>query len=343
MGLLSVPVQWFKYLLALPTEYGYSSGSTAEDIAQNFISNIRGKVAIVTGANSGIGLETSRVLAKMGCTVVLACRSMERGEEAVKEIRMRNPNAEMTMHVLELDLGSFDSVRAFAKKFLAMGLPLHFLVNNAGIMACPLAYTKDGHESQFGTNHLGHFLLTNLLLPKLKESAPSRIIMLSSTAHVMAYPMGGIRFDDLKGEKMYLPWLAYGQSKLANLIHARALNKLLSHENSGVTAVSVHPGAIQTNLVRYLSPAERMGMKLVSALLKSVEAGAATSMFCICHPAVTSHGGEYFADCAPTPPDRPAATDDETAARLWEVSERLTDSTYPAPGYTSFRQFLAQN
>lgn len=203
---------------------------------------IEGKVAVITGANSGIGKETAVDLARRGGKVYIACRDIKRGEDALKEIKERSESD--NVHFLQLDLSSMESIRQFSKKFHELENHLHILVNNAGVMAIPKAVTKDGFEMQIGTNHMGHFLLTNLLLDVLKQSSPSRIINVSSLFHWY----GRINKEDLNSEKSYWRWIAYGQSKLANILFTRELSKRL--EGTGVTVNAVHPGAVRTGLTR---------------------------------------------------------------------------------------------
>lgn len=203
---------------------------------------IDGKVVIITGANSGIGKETAIDLAKRGGKVYIACRNQQRGEDALKEIK--EESGSVNVFFLQLDLSSLESIRQFSKKFHEMETQLHILINNAGVMACPRALTKDGFEMQIGTNHMGHFLLTNLLLDLLKQSSPSRIVNVSSLFHWY----GRINREDLNSEKSYWKWIAYGQSKLANILFTRELSKKL--EGSGVTANVLHPGAVRTGLTR---------------------------------------------------------------------------------------------
>lgn len=197
---------------------------------------------IITGANSGIGKETAIDLAKRGGKIYLACRNNKRGEDAEKDIREASMSE--NVHFLQLDLSSMESIRQFSKKFHELESKLHILICNAGIMACPRGMTKDGFEAQIGTNHMGHFLLTNLLLDLLKQSAPSRVVVVSSLFHWY----GRIKKDDLNSEKSYNRWLAYGQSKLANILFTRELSKRL--EGTGVTANSLHPGGVNTELAR---------------------------------------------------------------------------------------------
>jgi NAD(P)-dependent dehydrogenase (short-subunit alcohol dehydrogenase family) len=195
---------------------------------------INEKVVIITGANSGIGKETAIDLAKRGGKIYIACRDIKRGEDALNEIKDKSKSDKV--HFLQLDLASLDSVREFSRKFHELESQLHIVLCNAGVMACPKALTKDGFEMQIGTNHLGHFLLTNLLLDLLKASSPSRVVVVSSLFHIV----GKIRKNDLFGEKLYFRWFAYASSKLANILFTNELAKRL--EGSGVTANSLHPG-----------------------------------------------------------------------------------------------------
>jgi NAD(P)-dependent dehydrogenase (short-subunit alcohol dehydrogenase family) len=205
---------------------------------------IDGKIVVITGANSGIGKETAIDLAKRGGKIYIACRDLKRGEDALAEIKEKSGSKDV--HFLQLDLASLDSVREFANNFRSLESKLDILINNAGIMACPRMKTKDGFELQLGTNHLGHFLLTNLLLDLIKEAAPSRIIVVSSILH----RIGRIKKDDLNSEKSYFKWLVYGQSKLANILFTNELSRRL--EGTKVTANSLHPGVINSELSKNL-------------------------------------------------------------------------------------------
>ena len=206
---------------------------------------LNGKTVIITGANTGIGLETAVDMAGRGARVILACRNKEKGEAAVAEVKRRS-NSEDAIFV-SLDLASLDSVREFAAKVLDEEPHIDILINNAGVMACPYTKTADGFELQFGVNHLAHFLLTNLLLDRLKEAPSARIVTVSSIGHAA----GKINFDDLQFEKSYNKWVAYFQSKLANVLFARSLAKRLQGTN--VTAYSLHPGAVRTELGRHVA------------------------------------------------------------------------------------------
>jgi len=259
----------------------------------------------------------------MGAKVILACRSEPLGREAVSNIK-KELGSDTPVELMSLDLTSLQSIREFSKSFHDRNLGLHFLVNNAGVMACPAAKTKDGFELQFGTNHLGHFLLTNLLLPDLKKSAPSRIVNLSSLASERSNAK--IHWDDLQLEKSYTPWLAYGQSKLANVLFTRELAKRL--KGTGVTTFSLHPGAVVTELGRHLSLANKIPVGLFHLLgylfpMKTSLQGAQTSLYACLDPELESHSGEYLADCRIKYNVNPLACDDESARRLWEVSEQL--------------------
>jgi NAD(P)-dependent dehydrogenase (short-subunit alcohol dehydrogenase family) len=299
--------------------------------------DLTGKTYVITGANSGIGLVIARQLARQGATVVMACRRTGEGERAAAEIRKDQPAARLD--VMELDLGDLASVRAFAKAFKAQHAKLHGLVNNAGVMNTPLGRTKDGFETQFGINHLGHFLLTALLTDTLKASAPSRVVSLSSCFHVEAMGRkGAIHFDDPNyRQRRYDGWEAYAQSKLANVLHARQLARNLA--GTGVICVSVHPGWVRTNLIRNTMPV--CAQNLMRPFLRfggMIEPweGAQTTLHALLAPEVTGQSGEYFSQTGPYK-DRqarrgawplrspnPIAHDDAVALRLWEVSEALT-------------------
>jgi NAD(P)-dependent dehydrogenase (short-subunit alcohol dehydrogenase family) len=297
---------------------------------------LTGKTCIVTGANSGIGFETARQLARQGAAVTLACRRTADGERAAAEIRREVPGAQL--EVLELNLGDLASVRAFAKVFQERHTKLHALVNNAGVMNTPKGRTKDGFETQFGTNHLGHFLLTALLTDMLKASAPSRVVILSSCYHEQAMGRpGAIHFDDLNYERRrYDGWEAYAQSKLANVLHARQLARNLA--GTGVTCVSVHPGWVRTNLIRNTAPVwvQNLGRPLMrlAGMIEPWE-GAQTTLYALLAPDVEGHPGEYYSQTGiykdkklraggwPLSSPNPIAHDDAAAARLWEVSEAL--------------------
>src|SRR5262245_11659960 len=204
-----------------------------------------GRTAVVTGANSGIGFETARALAAKGARVVLACRSEEKGREAEQRVRAAVPRGDVRFE--PLDLGSLASVRAFAEKLRAAESRLDLLVNNAGVMMTPRGKTTDGFETQFGTNHLGHFALTGLLLPSIRVTPRARVINVSSAVHFI----GRIAFDDLQAERSYAPTRAYGQSKLANLLFTRELERRLEAARIDALSAAAHPGSTRTGLQQH--------------------------------------------------------------------------------------------
>ncbi|KAK3780063.1 hypothetical protein RRG08_061830 [Elysia crispata] len=278
---------------------------------------IEGKTVIVTGANTGIGKETVRDLAKRGGRVIMACRNMEKGEKARREIIEETQSDSVLLK--ELNLSSFESIQKFAKDFNETEPRLDILINNAGVMACPRAETHDGLELQLGTNHFGHFLLTNLLLDKLKACAPSRIVIVSSLMH----SFGKINFDDLNSEKSYGAWTAYNQSKLANVLHALELTNRL--KDTGVTANSLHPGSVNTDLQRHVKSGV-LGRLFFGTLGKMfmIDAvqGAQTTLRLALDPALEQVSGKYFADCK----ERAAserARNEADAKRLWDVTEEI--------------------
>lgn len=208
-------------------------------------------------------METARTLALHGSTVTIACRTERNGEAAVATLLKENPTAKVSFMLL--DLGSFSSIRKFAAEYISSGQPLHLLINNAGVMACPKTLTAEGLEMQFGTNHIGHFLLTTLLLEVIKSSGttaePARIVNLSSIGQFYFAPTEGIRLDDLQGEESYDTWERYGSSKLAIILFTKQLSKILAEQNAPVVVVSVHPGVIsETGLTRHLDIASTISI-----------------------------------------------------------------------------------
>jgi NAD(P)-dependent dehydrogenase (short-subunit alcohol dehydrogenase family) len=285
-----------------------------------------GRLAIVTGANSGLGLVTARELARAGARVVMACRNLDKGHSAVEAIRADAPDAEVQLD--ELDLASLASVRDFAERFRATHDGLDLLINNAGVMGTPRRRTADGFELQFGTNHLGHFALTTALLDAMEGRDDARVVTLSSTAH----KMGRINFDNLNGDRHYFRWNAYGQSKLANLLFALELDRRLRASGSTVKSLAAHPGYAATNLQSAGPPLfDRLVMVASNALIaQSDEMGALPTLYAATQPGL--EGGTYVGPDSfreqrghPTivqPNGR--ARDPDTARRLWDVSERMT-------------------
>eukprot|EP00245_Coleochaete_scutata_P004991 TRINITY_DN18157_c0_g1_i1.p1 TRINITY_DN18157_c0_g1~~TRINITY_DN18157_c0_g1_i1.p1 ORF type:complete len:314 (+),score=50.10 TRINITY_DN18157_c0_g1_i1:394-1335(+) len=300
--------------------------STAEEVTQGI--DLFGKVAIVTGGNSGIGAETVRVLALRGAHVIMGCRNLAAGETVKASVIKAIPSAKV--EVMELDLASLASVRAFTNAYKAKNYPLNILINNAAVMATPFSTTNDGYELQFQTNHLGHFLLTNELLDILKASAKksgteSRIVNVSSVLHARSYPEG-IRADNINDPNGYDVFLAYGQSKLANVLHARELSRRLKAEGANVTANSLHPGVIKTGLTRYYANWWLVGiyyaMMNYTGRLKTIPQGAATQVYVATNPAVAGATGEYFNNCQ-VEDGSPQSQDPSLALKLWEISEKM--------------------
>ncbi|GJP67895.1 hypothetical protein CLOP_g24653 [Closterium sp. NIES-67] len=237
---------------------------------------------------------------------------------------------------MALDLASLKSVRAFAADYLRLNRPLHVLVNNAGVMLCPFMLTADGYENQFGTNHVGHFLLTNLLLPKLKETAQqegteTRIVLVSSMGHKLAYP-DAIRFDAINAKEGYDSIKAYGQSKLANILHARELARRLKEEGAAVTVNALHPGVIHTNLSRHIVPPGTIWHTLGQGayyllfqwFMKTIPQGAATSCFLAAHPSLAGVSGAYFGDSREAESEaNDLSRDMQLAGKLWDLSEQM--------------------
>ncbi|XP_048122910.1 retinol dehydrogenase 12-like [Alosa alosa] len=283
-------------------------------IATQWSSDIRmeGKTAIVTGANSGIGKETAKDLAMRGARVVLACRDLEKAEQAVADIMREVEGANVVAK--KLDLADTKSICEFAENIYNTEKSLHFLINNAGVALCPYTKTSDGFEMHFGVNHLGHFFLTFLLLDLLKHSAPSRVITVSSMTH----PMGKINFEDVNSEKRYFPMAAYTQSKLANILFTQELSRRV--EDFGITAYAVDPGVVNTQIFRHMSWPLQLFMKSISFFLKTPEEGSYTSLYCAVTPDLQSGG--YCRNCAPAA-CIPAASDDRTACKLWALSCHL--------------------
>lgn len=305
-----------------PGPSGFGSATTAEQVAQGIdASNL---TAIVTGGASGIGLETVRVLALRGAHVIIGARNVEAGKAARDDIVEETKGARVD--VLQLDLSSMESVKKFANDFQALNLPLNILINNAGVMFCPFKLSEDGIEMHFATNHVGHFLLTNLLLDKMKKTAEEtgvegRVVNVSSLAHLIIYDEG-IRFKGINDENGYSDKKAYGQSKLANILHANELSRRLKEEGANVTANSVHPGCIMTNLMRYSMNLMRVFKFLSGFLWKNVPQGAATTCYVALHPDLKGVSGKYFADCNELNPSS-IAQDKDLAMKLWEFSTGL--------------------
>jgi NAD(P)-dependent dehydrogenase (short-subunit alcohol dehydrogenase family) len=295
--------------------------------------DLSGRTALVTGAASGLGVETARALVAAGASVVLPVRSRERGELAVAEIRRSHPDARLAL--ADLDLADVASVRAFGAAFVSAHPRLDILINNAAVMATPLSRTTDGFELQFGTNHLGHFELFRSLLPALRAAGGARVVALSSIGHRRS----DVDFEDPNfTRREYDKWVAYGQSKTACALFAVGVSAL--HGDDGILANAVHPGGIMTGLQQFLPVAEQRALGWIGddgrvrEGFKTPEQGAATSLWAAVGPELDGVGGRYLEDCAEAGPFDPAfpfagvmayAVDPGHAERLWELSARLLD------------------
>ena len=308
----------------------FSATSTTDEVLEGI--NLTGKIIVVTGAASGLGTETSRALAAKGAQVVLCGRSDSSLLAAEKTIRESVPSASLSR--LAFDLADFASIRNGANELLQQQPRIDILINNAGIMACPLSHTEQGHELQFATNHLGHFLFTQLLTPALVTAGSARVITLSSAAHKYS----PVVFDDIDYQnRPYEKWEAYGQSKTANALFAVELGKRLA--GAGVRSFAVHPGVIITNLARHLTEKDFEELMAESAsngigmFFKSIPQGAATTVWAATAPELTGSNSLYLEDCAIANEVEEGnvesgyfayAVDEAAAKRLWLLSEELT-------------------
>ncbi|KAI5057897.1 hypothetical protein GOP47_0027912 [Adiantum capillus-veneris] len=303
---------------------GFGFYSTAAEVTEGIDGS--GLTAIITGGASGIGVETSKTLALRGVHVILAVRNVEAAETVKGNIFKVKSDAKID--ILHLDLSSLASVRQFVSDFKAMNLPLNLLINNAGVMQCPFQLSKDGIELQFATNHLGHFLLTSSLLETMKSTAleskiEGRIVNLTSSYHKYTYSEG-IRLDRINSPEGYSRLYAYGQSKLANLLHCYELARRLQEQNVPITINSVHPGYIFTNLQRHITIMAYIGRVVMYHLWKTPSQGAATTCYVALHPGVKGLSGKFFADCNQDTPSK-FATNAKLAEDLWKLSEKMTN------------------
>ena len=274
---------------------------------------------MVTGATSGIGSETARVLALAGAKVVLAVRDVAAGAAVAERLAVRQPAGAGALSVARLDLADLTSVRAFVEQFGAE--PLDLLINNAGVMATPLGTTVQGIETQVGTNHVGHFVLTTGLLPALAKAPGARVVTVSSALHKRgrgARLLETLQSDPRFERRAYVPFDAYGDAKLANVLFAKAL----ARRAPGLLSFSLHPGVIPTNLTRSLGFSGAVFRALGAPFMKSVEQGAATTIYAASAPELTGASGAYLSDCAIAEPSREAA-DAELGEQLWAATERF--------------------
>ncbi|TKS78564.1 Retinol dehydrogenase 14 [Collichthys lucidus] len=276
------------------------------------LTRLDGKTVLITGGNSGVGKDSAIALAMRGARVIIACRHVDKAEKAVREIKLRSRSLNV-LH-MELDLANLRSVREFCKSFLQTEKRLDILINNAA-MPSVLDWTDDGFSMCFGVNHLGHFLLTNLLLPRLKECAPSRVVTLTCST----YKYQKLNFQDLNYN--LLPFFTYCRSKLANIYFSQELARIT--EGKGVTSYAVHPGFVQSGWTCHYSFLFRMLMQVIMWMFfVPCEIGAQTVIYCAVSDEAAKHSGGYFVDCRPATL-RPFARDAGVAKKLWEASERL--------------------
>ncbi|CAM8971056.1 unnamed protein product [Rhodiola kirilowii] len=303
----------------------FSSSSTAEEVTDGI--DATGLTAIVTGGSRGIGAETARVLALRGAHVVLGVRNTASGQNTKETIMKQIPTAKVD--VIELDLSSMSSVKEFVSQFKSTGLLLNLLINNAGICLTPYKLSVDGIELQFATNHVGHFLLTDLLLDTMKDTSRKsnmerRIVNVSSVAHIALCPKG-IRFEKINEESGYTRIAAYRLSKLANVLHANELSTRLMEEGYNITANSLHPGVVSTNLVQHNTFAQAMVNMFCKMIIKDVQQGAATTCYVALHPQVKGVTGEYFSN-SNLSKAAPHARNKNLAKKLWQFSVNLINN-----------------
>jgi len=311
----------------------FGAQSTADEVVRGL--DLSGKTAVVTGASGGLGLESARVLAQAGATVVMAARDPQKNAAALALLRSRVPKAELRSVVL--DLADLNGVHKAAESVLAENRRIDILINNAGIMACPLGRTAQGCELQFGTNHIGHFLFTCLLIPALRRADNARIVSLTSGGH----RTGSVDFDDPHFERRpYNNWMAYGQSKTANALFAVGLSKRLG--SFGITANAVHPGTIHTDLGRHLTAEDvkqlaEWAKHGPAVQYKTPEQGAATQVWAATSPELAGVTGRYLEDCGIGEVDTtpmaskgymPFALDADAAEKLWALSEQIVGQRF---------------
>ena len=312
--------------------FEFDATSTTGDVLAG--TSLGGKLAVVTGASSGLGVETARALARAGAEVVLLARDVAKLEAVQANLQAEVPAARF--HACHIDLADLDSIRTTANRLLAVHPVINLLINNAGVMACPLMRTTQGHEMQFGTNHLGHFLFTCLLAPALVAGAPARVVNLSSGGHKFA----NVNFDDPDYRmRDYDKWQAYGESKTANVLFSVGLDTRLA--DRGVRAYAVHPGVIMTELSRHMEESDFTTLMARSPsseelVFKSVEQGAATSVWAAVAPDLAHKGGIYLENCQIAEPAVHGAStgvesyamDAAAAEHLWRLSEQMTGHSF---------------
>ncbi|BFG32512.1 hypothetical protein CerSpe_187860 [Prunus speciosa] len=315
-----------RYLAGIAGPSGYGSKSTAEQVSQDCCSSVPSHLtAIITGATSGIGAETARVLAKRGVRIVIPARDLGKAAEVKDEIQRESPKAEVI--ILEIDLSSLASVNRFCSEFLALRLPLNILINNGGVFSQALEYSEDKVEMTFATNYLGHHFLTEKLLDKMVETAAQtgirgRIINVSSVIHSWV-KRDGFCFNQLLNPKNYNGTRAYAQSKLANILHVKELARHLKARNARVSVNAVHPGIVKTGIIRaHKGFITDSVFFIASKLLKSTSQGASTTCYVALSPEVEGVSGKYFADCNESDCSN-LANDESEARKLWKQTRQL--------------------
>ncbi len=309
----------------------FNATSTTEEVIEGL--SLAGKLAVVTGASSGLGVETSRVLAAAGAEVILVARDSDKLDAVAQDLQRELPAAKLSTQ--QMDLADLDSVRSAATEILVHHPTIQLLINNAGVMACPLLRTKQGFEMQFGTNHLGHFLFTGLLSEALLEGAPGRVVNLSSGGH----RFGRFNFEDPSYQKRdYDKWQAYGESKTANILFTVALDHRTRER--GVRAYAVHPGVIMTNLSRHMQAEDLAALQARNPSgelkFKTLQQGAATTVWAASSPELARRGGIYLEDCQIASSAGPGkesgvesyAVNADSAERLWTLSEELVGQSF---------------
>ncbi|KAI3841803.1 hypothetical protein MKX03_029647 [Papaver bracteatum] len=308
---------------------GFNSSSTAEQVTDGI--DATGLTDIVTGATSGLGTEIARVLALRGVKVIIPSRHLENGLKIKEMILQENPKAKLD--VMEMDLTSIESITSFAQSFISSKQPLNILINNAGIFACPFQLSKDGIELHFATNHLCHFLLTKLLMDELKTTAKEtdiegRIVNVSSTAHYYSKEDSLLDLEIINNPTKYQKYDAYCRSKLANVLHANELARVLQAEEANVTANSLHPGIIATNIFRFLNFRGIMWHVLAviwKPFTKNICQGASTTCYLAFHPNLIGVTGKYFSDCKETLAS-PQAQEKDLGKKLWDLSTNVLNN-----------------
>ena len=281
-----------------------------------------GKIVIVTGANTGIGIQTVIDLARRGATVIMACRNLDKSTPALEKAKKESGSNDIVL--MKLDLSSLKSVREFAEEFLSKYSRLNILINNAGIMGCPYGKTEDGFEMHIGTNHFGHFVLTNLLLKALVKGAPARVVTVSSDGHRFK---GEIHFDDINNEKRpYSKIAGYGQSKMANILFSRELH--VRGKDYGITTYSLQPGVVNTELSRHSYRALLISLTFGKLYGLTPVQGAQTTIYCAVEEGLEKYSGGYFRNCGVVSASAYACNDGH-AKKLWELSEQMTNTKFP--------------